>query len=71
MKKCPFCGGEPVLHHCYGKYGYFYYVQCSTCQAQSKTATQYYKGEYGDDDNWDEDLGANRVIYFWNMRAGE
>jgi Lar family restriction alleviation protein len=39
VKKCPFCGSKYVsINRRGGKYGKFYFMQCTICGAQSGTS---------------------------------
>lgn len=65
IKKCPFCGGEPILTSTRGRYGFFAFVHCSFCGSQGKT---YSIGKTRDDD-WAESSASNNAIKAWNTRV--
>lgn len=38
LKKCPFCGGVPVITSVYDKhFNEYFMVKCTDCEAQTKT----------------------------------
>ena len=73
LTECPFCGSDNVLFYesknrsRYYKYGngYFVYVKCDTCGAQSRSVWAH---EQPSENNWD--ISATRdVAMLWNARA--
>lgn len=67
MKICPFCGGTPVLGYNRTRTGYFVFVKCESCSAQSGVKLSRSDPE---DDNW-ENAQCDTVIVSWNRRYTE
>lgn len=66
VKKCPFCGDEASLYRSYGKYGYFVYMKCDLCSAETKGFKIY-----GNADDWEVSEAAQKAVFAWNRRSGE
>ena len=69
-KPCPFCGSSNILgHHVYGKYGWLYYVECSSCGARTKAYRQINNKDIFDTPYRWEDFGYANAMEAWNRRA--
>lgn len=59
LKPCPFCGGEPHIHHCVDSFDdNVYYIQCTKC----KLVFNNYWGTY-------ETYDIENEIINWNKRT--
>ena len=73
LKPCPFCGGQATTRarrkNVYDKW--FVFVQCETCDAQTRIRTKLndVEPEYGDAEFWDDDA-VRKVNEMWNRRSG-
>lgn len=69
LKPCPFCGCEtPWLKYNTSRSAFmFYYVECPTCGAKSKTVSRSIHMYDDKDDPLDCDA-AETVVHAWNTR---
>lgn len=74
LKPCPFCGCE-VIHHFarYGRNGWFLFVRCEVCGAESKKIGlgEYFKAPEDDIVFWNcKDVLSilKKLNAAWNMR---
>ena len=65
LKPCPFCGGKADFWWRSGKYSPFIYVQCQSCEAQTRVCSA--KGNPADEAFWDQDI-VLLVAEKWNRR---
>lgn len=72
-KKCPFCGdAETYLHYNGSKYGYYYYVKCELCGAQTRGVLRKRRElpPVGEEDfeEW-TNTAARTAVDLWNRRC--
>lgn len=76
LKPCPFCGGNEVFINANkGRYGWYVFVRCSICGAESKKLGLGEKyNDYGVDELRNEEkvlFDCNTLRDRWNMRASQ
>lgn len=65
LRRCPFCGGKPVLMWNYSDGFYYTRVKCTVCDAQCKS---YKSDNCPSDKEWDTQE-CRRAVGAWNLRA--
>ena len=75
IKRCPFCGGYPLITEGWDKLGPFYSMRvnytritCETCGAGTR---KYYRQETVPQEIVEDDPHTLFVINLWNMRERE
>ena len=73
IKPCPFCGGDDIYtKYNGGKYGRFYYVECSTCGARTRGVLRPWRevpdNRDQDEHEWDCEA-AIRAESLWDRRT--
>ena len=65
LRECPFCGASADVFRTEGRYGWFVFVRCSFCGAQ--TATKKAEAFENEEDFWAQRAVLN-VERLWNTR---
>lgn len=68
LKLCPFCGGKAVFGSRECRYGYIAWIECETCENQTKAVTSRM---HCNEDGFEDTVCAKRIAMKWNRRAHE
>jgi len=69
LRRCPFCGGRPLISRSYSERRdcYYAFVSCARCRIRGRSFKSY------DDPllSWNENMAAQQATEAWNERTPE